>query len=221
MNDRFAAAMNSLPLVAILRGVKPDEVVAIGRALVERGFEIIEVPLNSPDPLASIAALREALPPHVVVGAGTVTRPDEVASVKSAGGELIVMPHGDPLVIEAAKGADMIVTPGVATPTEALRRARRRCRRAEVFPSGDDHAGRGEGDDGRAPQGHRYDPRRRHNAGSHAPVRAGRSGGFRPRLCALQAGHECRGDGPARRSVRRCMAHVEHRRRHSELEHRA
>ncbi len=120
MNDRLAAAMNRLPLVAILRGIKPGEAVAIGKALVERGFAIIEVPLNSPEPLASIEALRSALPPHVLIGAGTVTRPDDVTAVKAAGGELIVMPHGDAKVIHAAKSAEMAVMPGAATPTEAF-----------------------------------------------------------------------------------------------------
>jgi 2-dehydro-3-deoxyphosphogalactonate aldolase len=120
MNDRLAAAMNRLPLVAILRGIKPDEAVSIGKALVERGFAIIEVPLNSPEPLASIEALRAALPPTIMVGAGTVLKPDDVTAVKGAGGELIVMPHGDTAVIEAAKAADMAVMPGATTPTEAF-----------------------------------------------------------------------------------------------------
>jgi 2-dehydro-3-deoxyphosphogalactonate aldolase len=120
MNERLAAAMERLPLVAILRGIKPAEAVDIGDELVARGFAIIEVPLNSPDPFDSIAAMRKALPKEVVVGAGTVIRVEDVAAVKAAGGELIVMPHADPRIIEAAKAAGMAVTPGVATPTEAF-----------------------------------------------------------------------------------------------------
>src|SRR5688500_7909556 len=120
MNDRLAAAMNRLPLGSILRGIKPDEAVGIGKALVERGFAIIEVPLNSPQPLVSSEARRAALPTIVTVSAGTVLLPEDVAAVKGAVGELIVMPHGDTAVIEAAKAADMAVMPGAATPTEAF-----------------------------------------------------------------------------------------------------
>ncbi len=120
MNDRFAAAMLSLPLVAILRGIKPGEAADLGKVLVARGFTILEVPLNSPDPLLSIATLRKTLPPEIVVGAGTVIKVEDVAAVKTAGGELIVMPHCDVKVIEAARREGMAVTPGIATPTEAF-----------------------------------------------------------------------------------------------------
>jgi 2-dehydro-3-deoxyphosphogalactonate aldolase len=120
MNDRLAQAMQALPLVAILRGVKPLETVAIGRVLAGHGFTMIEVPLNSPEPFVSIKLLRNALPAEVLVGAGTVTQAEDVAHVRMAGGELIVMPHSDVAVIGAAKAAGMIALPGIATPTEAF-----------------------------------------------------------------------------------------------------
>ena len=82
-------------LIAILRGVQPHEVVAIGHALYDAGFRIIEVPLNSPEPLASIRALRDALPADCLVGAGTVLSIEAVADVAAAGGQIIVMPHSD------------------------------------------------------------------------------------------------------------------------------
>jgi 2-dehydro-3-deoxyphosphogalactonate aldolase len=118
--SRFDAAMSRLPLVAILRGLKPDTAVDIAGALYAAGFRLIEVPLNSPEPLRSIAAIRRALADDAVVGAGTVLSTQAVADVQSAGGELIVMPHADPEVIRAAKAAGLWCVPGVATPTEAF-----------------------------------------------------------------------------------------------------
>jgi 2-dehydro-3-deoxyphosphogalactonate aldolase len=120
MTNRLGAAMARLPLIAILRGIKPAEAAGIGHELVAHGFGIIEVPLNSLEPLASIEALRFALPQEVVIGAGTVLRAEDVRAVKAAGGELIVMPHADLAVITAAKAEGLGVAPGVATPTEAF-----------------------------------------------------------------------------------------------------
>jgi len=116
----FQRAFASCPLVAILRGIEPAEAVAIGQALYDAGFRLLEVPLNSPQPLASIAALRRALPADAEIGAGTVLDVDAVAQVAAVGGSLIVMPHSDAAVIQAAKAAGMACTPGVATPTEAF-----------------------------------------------------------------------------------------------------
>jgi 2-dehydro-3-deoxyphosphogalactonate aldolase len=107
-------------LVAILRGVRSTEVAEIGAALFDAGFRIVEVPLNSPDALASIANLRAALPAECLVGAGTVLSRAQVDDVRRAGGQIIVMPHSDPAVIRAATDAHMPVAPGVATPTEAI-----------------------------------------------------------------------------------------------------
>jgi 2-dehydro-3-deoxyphosphogalactonate aldolase len=120
MNGHFAAAMSKLPLVAILRGIAPAQAPEVLRALVAEGFLLIEVPLNSPEPFASIRAMRAIAPPGVLVGAGTVLSVDAVEQVANAGGELIVIPHADTAVIAAAKSRGLIALPGVATPTEAF-----------------------------------------------------------------------------------------------------
>jgi len=118
--DRFSRALKSLPLVAILRGIKPEEAEAIGQGLYQVGFRLIEVPLNSPDPFDSIAAIRRAVPMDALVGAGTVLRVDSVARLKACGGDLVFMPHADCEVVRAAKAAGLLCIPGVATPTEAF-----------------------------------------------------------------------------------------------------
>jgi 2-dehydro-3-deoxyphosphogalactonate aldolase len=118
--NRLAPWLARAPLVAILRGIRPDEVLAVGEALVSAGVAIIEVPLNSPEPLASIRVLAERLGPSVLVGAGTVTSPDEATSVVAAGGRLVVMPHADVATIAAARQAGAIVLPGCYTATEAF-----------------------------------------------------------------------------------------------------
>jgi len=117
---RMEDLMARLPLVAILRGIRPDEVEAIGGALVEAGFALIEVPLNSPDPLTSIARLAEAFGDTAMIGAGTVLDPTDVPRIAEAGGRLIVMPHSDTAVIGAVKQAGLTCVPGFATPTEAF-----------------------------------------------------------------------------------------------------
>ena len=109
-----------LGLVAILRGIKPDEAVPIGKALTESGFKIIEVPLNSPQPFKSIQLLANAIGDRALVGAGTVTNITDVGRVADAGGRIIVMPHSDVAIIRAAKAAGMLCLPGVASPTEAF-----------------------------------------------------------------------------------------------------
>jgi 2-dehydro-3-deoxyphosphogalactonate aldolase len=120
VTERFAAAQSVLPLVAILRGIQPQEAVDIGVCLVEAGFHLIEVPLNSPDPFSSIAALRQALPIEVLVGAGTVLDLAQVKQLCECGADLAVMPHTDPTLIRAAKAAALVCVPGVATPSEAF-----------------------------------------------------------------------------------------------------
>ena len=116
----FRSWLDACPLVAILRGVTPPEAPAIGAALVDAGFRIIEVPLNSPDPIESIAALVETVGDRALIGAGTVIDPARVADIAGAGGRLVVLPHADGRVVANAKRAEMIVVPGVATPTEAF-----------------------------------------------------------------------------------------------------
>ena len=113
-------ALRRCGLIAILRGIQPDEVVRVGEELYSAGFGVIEVPLNSPEPIESIRRLRQSLPTDCLVGAGTVYRPAQVAQVRAAGGQLIVMPHGDHAVIASATAAQLHVLPGVATPTEAF-----------------------------------------------------------------------------------------------------
>ena len=112
--------LSECPLIAILRGVEPDEVADIGEALVAAGIRIIEVPLNSPEPIASIRNLAQAVGEDVLVGAGTVMTREQVAAVKGAGGRLIVMPHSDPAIIKAARANGLICVPGVATPSEGF-----------------------------------------------------------------------------------------------------
>jgi 2-dehydro-3-deoxyphosphogalactonate aldolase len=112
--------LDPLPLVAILRGIRPDEAVAVGDVLGQAGFRVLEVPLNSPHPLESIHRLTQFLGKNFLVGAGTVMTPAQVKDVAAAGGRLIVMPHADTNVIRAAKEAGLICVPGVATPTEAF-----------------------------------------------------------------------------------------------------
>jgi len=109
-----------LPLIAILRGIRPAEAVPVGEALLAAGFVALEVPLNSPEPLASIGQLAAAFGERALIGAGTVLDPAQARQVGAAGGRLIVMPHSAPEVIAAAKAAGLLCMPGVATPTEAF-----------------------------------------------------------------------------------------------------
>ncbi|WP_186169632.1 2-dehydro-3-deoxy-6-phosphogalactonate aldolase [Burkholderia gladioli] len=134
-HEGLARAFAACPLIAILRGLRPEEAVEHGTALVEAGFRLLEVPLNSPDPFASIAALRAALPAEVLVGAGTVLRPEYVDEVSRAGGELIVMPHADAEVIRRAKTLGMAAAPGVATPSEAFAALRAGADVLKMFPA--------------------------------------------------------------------------------------
>lgn len=127
--------LDRLPLVAILRGVTPEEVVAVGDALVEAGFAIVEVPLNSPRPLESIQRLHAKFGEEILVGAGTVMSPAQVKDVAAAGGGLIVMPHGDGDVVRAAKSAGLLCIPGVATPTEGFAALANGADALKLFPA--------------------------------------------------------------------------------------
>ena len=128
-------ALARCPLVAILRGVKPDEVAPIAAALIDAGFAIIEVPLNSPDPFTSIARLAHQFGDLALIGAGTVLTPTQVNDVNAAGGRLIVMPHADTEVIRAAKAARMVALPGFATPTEAFAAVHAGADGLKLFPA--------------------------------------------------------------------------------------
>ncbi|MDM0111929.1 2-dehydro-3-deoxy-6-phosphogalactonate aldolase [Variovorax sp. J22R133] len=117
--QKFDDAARTLPLVAILRGLTPGEAADVGDAIVEAGFRLLEVPLNSPDPLASIALLRKRFP-QALVGAGTVLDVQQVRDVHAAGGELIVSPNCNTEVIAESVRQGLVSLPGVMTPTEAF-----------------------------------------------------------------------------------------------------
>jgi 2-dehydro-3-deoxyphosphogalactonate aldolase len=116
----FRTRLQRAPLIAILRGITPDEAEAIGAALIEATFEIIEVPLNSPAPLRTIERLASRFGSAALIGAGTVLSADAVDAVGDAGGRLIVMPHADDAVVRRAKARNLACVPGFATPTEAF-----------------------------------------------------------------------------------------------------
>jgi 2-dehydro-3-deoxyphosphogalactonate aldolase len=135
LQDHLDAAFASLPLVAILRGLKPEESEGIATALYDAGFRLIEVPLNSPEPFESIRRIRSLLPADALVGAGTVLRVQDVATLKQIGAELVVMPHADTAVIGAAAAAGMLCIPGVATPTEAFAALAAGAASLKIFPA--------------------------------------------------------------------------------------
>src|SRR6202163_1507974 len=112
--------LRPLPLIAVLRGITPAEIDAVGAALIDSGFLILEVPLNSPDPFDSISRLEHRFGERCLTGAGTVIKVADVARVAAAGGKLIVMPHADVGIVREAKRLGMLCVPGVATPTEAF-----------------------------------------------------------------------------------------------------
>lgn len=131
----FAQAFAACPLVAILRGLTPAEAPAIGDALVDAGFTLIEVPLNSPDPFASIRILADRLAGRALVGAGTVLTVDQVAQVADAGGTLIVSPNTNPDVIRAAVAAGLVSMPGYFTPTEGFAALAAGATALKLFPA--------------------------------------------------------------------------------------
>ena len=108
------------PLIAILRGIRPDEVESVCEALEDAGIAIVEVPLNSPEPLRSIARLSRRFGQRMLIGGGTVMTPGQVAEIADSGGRLIVTPHADPAVACGAKAHGMLVAPGFFTPAEAF-----------------------------------------------------------------------------------------------------
>jgi len=135
LTTMLAPALQQLPLVAILRGVKPDEVEAIADALYAEGFRVIEVPLNSPQALDSIGRLARRMPADALIGAGTVLSADAVRDVQIAGGRLIVMPHADVAIIRVAKARGLACVPGAATPTEAFAALQAGADALKLFPA--------------------------------------------------------------------------------------
>lgn len=127
--------LDPCPLVAILRGVTPDEAQAIGEAVVDAGIRIIEVPLNSPDPLKSIETLTKRFGDEVLIGAGTVLDPADVGRVWDAGGRLIVSPNTDLDVIAATAAIDLVSCPGFFTPSEALAAIQTGATALKLFPA--------------------------------------------------------------------------------------
>lgn len=120
MSNALRPWLDRCPLVAILRGLKPEEAIAMGEAIVGNGIPVLEVPLNSPEPLESIRLLAAHFGDNALVGAGTVIDPADVSRIAAAGGRLIVTPHADPAVTRAAKQHGMLAVPGFFTPTEAF-----------------------------------------------------------------------------------------------------
>ena len=127
--------LDQCPLVAIIRGVMPGEAEAIGNAIYEGGIRIIEVPLNSPDPLASIELLAKKFGDRALVGAGTVLKAEDVARVRDAGGRIIVSPDTNIDVIAAAASAGLVASPGYFTPSEAFAAIRAGATALKLFPA--------------------------------------------------------------------------------------
>ena len=133
-HQKLAHALQTVPLVAILRGVKPAEALALGQALVSTGWTLIEVPLNSPQPLDSLAALASAFP-QALIGAGTVLSVDDVRDVHAAGGQLIVSPNFNPAVVREAVRLGLVCLPGVMTASEAFAALEAGATGLKIFPA--------------------------------------------------------------------------------------
>ena len=135
MQQELGATLSAFPLIAILRGLAPDQALEVGDVLVSAGFRIIEVPLNSPRPLESIRSLAGAFGLDAVIGAGTVTDPADVDRVAEAGGRLIVAPNFDPAVVTRTKALGLWAAPGVFTPSEAFAALRLGADVLKLFPA--------------------------------------------------------------------------------------
>lgn len=132
--SRIDAKLKEMPVIAILRGIQPAEAVEIGEALLESDVTVMEVPLNSPEPLASIERMRMAFGDQAVIGAGTVLTVDQVAAVEAAGGEIVVSPNMNPDVIAETVSRGMASFPGVFTATEAFAAISAGANRLKIFP---------------------------------------------------------------------------------------
>ena len=135
MDKGHKSLIKKLPLIAILRGVKPDECLEIGYELFNVGFRIIEIPLNSPEAFKSIKKLVKKLNEEVIIGAGTILNIRQLQTLFDAGGKLAVMPHVDTKIIEMAKKLNIICFPGVSTPTEALCALKAGADGLKIFPA--------------------------------------------------------------------------------------
>ena len=134
-SELFHRHFDQCPLVAIIRGVTPADAAGIGQTLFDSGFRIIEVPLNSPDPFASIRIIADVLGDEALVGAGTVLDPKDVDRVKEAGGRIVVSPNMNPRVIEATVAAGLVSSPGVFTPSEAFAALEAGANALKLFPA--------------------------------------------------------------------------------------
>ena len=133
-HQTFEEALTSLPLIAILRGLTPAEALPVGQALVSTGWTLIEVPLNSPQPLDSIAAMVNAFP-QALIGAGTVLTPNDVRNVHAAGGQLIISPNFNPAVVSEAVRLGLVCLPGVMTASEAFAALDAGAAALKIFPA--------------------------------------------------------------------------------------
>lgn len=133
--ERFHVHLRACPLIAIVRGVRPDEIEAIADAVIDAGIRIIEVPLNSPDPLVSIERLAKHAGGFATIGAGTVLERADVERVAQAGGEIIVAPNADPDVIEATATLGLVSAPGFFTPSEAFTALKAGAHALKLFPA--------------------------------------------------------------------------------------
>ncbi len=132
---RFSEGLESLPLVAILRGIPPGDAVDVAGVLVDAGFKIIEVPLNSPDPLRSIEAIQQRFGDQILVGAGTVLSPAQARGVVDAGGQIIIAPNLNPEVARVADASDVAWCPGVFTVSEAFAALEQGAVGLKIFPA--------------------------------------------------------------------------------------
>ena len=135
LQKRMQVALQEMPLVAILRGLKPENAVIVGKTLVEGGLRILEVPLNSPDPFTSIDLLRKNLDHHIIVGAGTVLRDSDMDKLRDINADIAVMPHCNPTLIQKALQCGLLPFPGVFTPTEAFCAIEAGAQYLKIFPA--------------------------------------------------------------------------------------
>ena len=192
-------------LVAILRGIKPEEIAAIGDELVAAGFEAIEIPLNSPEPFQSIETLAKRVPANVLAGAGTVLRPSDVKRLNDAGGRLLVTPNVDPDVIMTASAFGMVSMPGVFTATEALLAIKSGASALKFFPASAIGPNGVNAIKAVLPKEYCGRSGRRRGGCGFCQLDENRRQDFRPRLQPLQAGRNGRRGWHSRQTGRRSI----------------